>query len=884
MIIGTLTKKGIEIDIIKLINKYNKEGYNKIKGKFTVKYKSPVGTFYIEKKLYILEDNIIIFPRFAGPKLLSNNIINKINNIIPNGINIKMNYIGKSNENQITVINYIFNTIYSKKNIDNGFSGLTLKLMAGCHAKDTEILMYDGTIKKVQDITVKDILMGDDSTPRKILKLVRGKDEMYKITNKKGESYIVNGDHILCLKYTNKNTIRYYKKYQCYLAIWFDNNTISAYQKRFKTKLDAELFMSTIIENYIVEISVNNFLKLSKSFQKNLKEYKTFIEYEIKDIPIDPYMIGYWLGDGHSNISAITSQDSTILKYFAYNLKYYNCYLQYQNKYVYRINGLTGKVGSNYFSNILNNLNLINNKHIPNIYKYNNCENRLKLLAGLLDADGSLDKYKSTFEFTQSIKNEKLFDDVLYLARSLGFACYKYIKKTSWTYKGIKQYSTAYRMSITGFNIDQIPTLCPRKKANQRLQIKDPLVSQISIKKLDIDNYYGFQVDKNNRYVMGSFTVTHNCGKTYCAMDIIGRINQKTLIIVPNTYLLKQWVELLTQYFPDNTIGEYYGKKKVDGDIIVAIINSLVNDSFEFKIKKNKIVKSYQDFYKEFGLIVLDESHIYCTDTFKIVYNRFQSTYMLGLSATPNERLNKCDIISHMNIGHVLEADTIENYQKSDIKFIADVHIIKYNAPDKYINTHMNPKTQMICVPLIIEDFLKDEFRNKLILDELLRLFNLKLNIFVFSERRGHLEYLYEQFNYILTEQNYENYEDNLSVPELNINKNIVLYGGSSDEDIENAKHNSKIIFTTYSYSSTGVSIDKMNAVILSTPRKSKSKQIIGRIFRLNKKNNHIKRIIIDIVDNKSVLKNQLYSRMSAYKERECNIIKREINYNEIEL
>ena len=43
-----------------------------------------------------------------------------------------------------------------------------------------------------------------------------------------------------------------------------------------------------------------------------------------------------------------------------------------------------------------------------------------------------------------------------------------------------------------------------------------------------------------------------------------------------------------------------------------------------------------------------------------------------------------------------------------------------------------------------------------------------------------------------------------------------------------------------------------------------------------------IKRIIIDIVDNKSVLKNQLYSRMSAYKERNCQIIKSEINYTDI--
>jgi hypothetical protein len=235
-----------------------------------------------------------------------------------------------------------------------------------------------------------------------------------------------------------------------------------------------------------------------------------------------------------------------------------------------------------------------------------------------------------------------------------------------------------------------------------------------------------------------------------------------------------------------------------------------------------------------------------------------------------------------MNIGQVLDAENINNYKKSDIEFIADVHIIKYNAPDKYINTHINPKTQMICVPLIIEDFLNDEYRNKLILDELLKLFNLKLNIFVFSERRNHLEYLYNQFNYLLSENDIDNYENNLSVPELDINKNIVLYGGSTDQDIENAKLHSNIIFTTYSYSSTGVSINKMNAVILCTPRKSKSRQIIGRIFRLNRENNHIKRIIIDIVDNKSVLKNQLYYRMSAYKERNCQIIKKEINYTDI--
>lgn len=51
-----------------------------------------------------------------------------------------------------------------------------------CLAKNTEIVMFDGTIKYVQDIVVGDLLMGDDSTPRKVLSLARGREMMYKIS------------------------------------------------------------------------------------------------------------------------------------------------------------------------------------------------------------------------------------------------------------------------------------------------------------------------------------------------------------------------------------------------------------------------------------------------------------------------------------------------------------------------------------------------------------------------------------------------------------------------------------------------------------------------------------------------------------------------------
>jgi hypothetical protein len=72
-----------------------------------------------------------------------------------------------------------------------------------CHARDTPILMYDGSIKMVQDIVEGDVLMGDDSTPRRVLSVARGRDQLYEVrprTPTAGSPYIVNSEHILCLK------------------------------------------------------------------------------------------------------------------------------------------------------------------------------------------------------------------------------------------------------------------------------------------------------------------------------------------------------------------------------------------------------------------------------------------------------------------------------------------------------------------------------------------------------------------------------------------------------------------------------------------------------------------------------------------------------------
>lgn len=70
----------------------------------------------------------------------------------------------------------------------------------GCHSIDTPIIMYDGSIKKVQDVQINDKLMGDDNTPRIVQELFRGRDQMVRIKPIKGDSFIVNINHILSLK------------------------------------------------------------------------------------------------------------------------------------------------------------------------------------------------------------------------------------------------------------------------------------------------------------------------------------------------------------------------------------------------------------------------------------------------------------------------------------------------------------------------------------------------------------------------------------------------------------------------------------------------------------------------------------------------------------
>ncbi len=91
-----------------------------------------------------------------------------------------------------------------------------------CHDPETEILMSDVTLKKVKDIVIGDNVMGADGSPRTVRKLFKGTAQMYKVSQSKGVSYVVTGNHKLYVWDT------YHKVYKTITAEEFTRLTPNA--------------------------------------------------------------------------------------------------------------------------------------------------------------------------------------------------------------------------------------------------------------------------------------------------------------------------------------------------------------------------------------------------------------------------------------------------------------------------------------------------------------------------------------------------------------------------------------------------------------------------------------------------------------------------------
>jgi superfamily II DNA or RNA helicase len=711
---------------------------------------------------------------------------------ISEGNETNLEFNGKLRENQEIVVDTYVNHV---NNVKYGGGLLELPCAYGkCLGKDTEILMHDGTKKMVQDIIVGDLLMGDDSTPRKVLTLARGREQMYKISSKKGDEYICNESHILSLKCSTNHS----KKLQ---------------------------------KGTIVDISVKDFLDLPKSFHGKggvLYGYKVPINFEEKHVTFDPYFLGFWLGDGASSKSMITTQESYVIKFFVdyFKNEKKDLYLKYTGfQYDYRINSLTSK---NSFLEFLKNNNLIKNKHIPSDYLHNSKQNRLSLLAGIIDSDGYFNK--NCIEIVQ--KNETLLDDVVYLARSLGFAAYKKrVIKTCTNAKGGPKPGIYFLTTIYGKGIEDIPVLCPRKKGYVRKQIKDALVYRLNIQKLNVDDYYGFEIDGNRRFVLGDFTVTHN---TVLSLNIISRLKKKTFIIVHKEFLMNQWIERIGQFLPKARVGKIQGPiiDIDDKDIVIGMLQSLSMKEYPSSI------------FERFGLTIIDEVHHISSEVFSNSLFKLVTKYMLGLSATMNRKDGTTKVFK-MFLGDVIFKG------KRDEAREVEVRGIEYQVNDDEFNevkTDFRGKpAYSTMISKLCEYNRRSEFILKILVDMLAE--NPNQQIMILGQYKNILKYLHD------------------AISHRNI-ATVGYYVGGMKESSLKETEGKKIVIATYAMASEALDIKTLTTLIMVTP-KTDIEQSVGRILR----EKHSSPIVVDIIDSHDLFKNQWRKRKTFYKKENYKII-----------
>lgn len=355
-----------------------------------------------------------------------------------------------------------------------------------CLAIGTKVLMADGSVLPVEDVKFGDRVMGPDGTPRNVLGTTRGIGEMFQVTQKGAGSYVVNDAHLISLR---KN-------------------------KTYKFARTAN----------VLNVTCKEYISWNETKKCSFSGYKAnAIELQKESLPIPPYILGIWLGDGNSRRQDITSMDEEIISEFVAWGKTLGCHEVRNKKPGQRACTiiLTNVQGQkNNAKEAFRSLGVLHNKHVPEIYHKSTISDRLEFLAGFIDTDGSYEN--GGFNIIQ--KNESMARSLKRIADGLGF-------KTSIRIRNIKvngERRPYFKVSING-DVDKIPTRLPRKQAVTNKN-KDWHIGKLDVISVGLGEYAGFELDGDHLFCLDNGIVTHN-SNFFATMLILKQMQKKTDVV-----------------------------------------------------------------------------------------------------------------------------------------------------------------------------------------------------------------------------------------------------------------------------------------------------------------------------------------------------------------
>jgi hypothetical protein len=346
-----------------------------------------------------------------------------------------------------------------------------------CLGTQDLVRLADGSCKKAIDVQVGDCLLGLDGLPNMVIHTHSGEDDMFQIIPKRGKSWGCNSKHILSLE-------RAWKMKTAHTPM------VAGERETWKDYVSLE-------ETY-EDINISDFLTFGETKKRQFKLYRRGVERfgeSEQPLPLDPYLLGLFLGDGHFGSTGVelVGMEESILKAA---LPLMRGAIPGKSHGMWRLRkrfpelealGLTGRRSGN--------------KFIPKEYLVASEADRLALLAGLIDTDGS-NTGGTGYDYIS--KSPQLAKDIASLARSLGMWCSDPVAKESYCQTGGG--GTYWRLYIPATR--PLPLKITRKLAEA--PSRDTQRTSFRVEPSGRGTYAGFTLERDPHFFMEDYTVNHN--------------------------------------------------------------------------------------------------------------------------------------------------------------------------------------------------------------------------------------------------------------------------------------------------------------------------------------------------------------------------------------
>lgn len=456
-----------------------------------------------------------------------------------------------------------------------------------CHPAGTKVLLYSGDFVPVESVQPGMLLMGPDSQPRQVQRVGTGHGDLFRIIPRQyGDPFVVNLDHKLTLVRTNDGTS---------------------------------------LAGRLVDVPLRDWMDWSSTAKHVHKLTRTGVDFpEVQDgifgtgPDLSPYHMGLFLGDGSILTTPQICTTDLEIKAAVYDMEKHGVSVYVDDREgrapIYHLTSARGQ--PNPIQDILRRYGVwghkSHDKFIPRPFRLGSREDRLELLAGLIDTDGYL--AGGYFEFCTV--SPRLAGDVAFVARSLGFG----VSVTE------RHNPFSIRVNICG-DVDIIPTRIPRKQAGPRKQKNSVLRSGFAVEPAGVGEWFGFTLDDDGRYLLEDFTVTHNTEMAAILMEAARLKMSRVSFLVHRQNLVLQTSERLAgNHIPHGIVmGDW--PRSFSQPIQICSIQTLTS-----RAKRNPdlpLIAMPQD------LVVVDECHEQFAEVSRYLLGDHAPRATIGLTATP---------------------------------------------------------------------------------------------------------------------------------------------------------------------------------------------------------------------------------------------------------